>query len=434
MKFLRRIILTATAMATLIPAAATVSNEPDSLAKYASNYYAYPYPENPLPPLTPSPDGYRPFHIEHYGRHGSRWHIGKQMYTRPVELLEVGERNGKLTPRGQEILGQLRQTEVKSRGRDGELTAKGARQHRGIARRMMANFPEIFVDSIFINARSTPVVRCILSMNNELLEMAAANPTFRIDLDATYADLNVLNPTDTLTKRLGGKAWHAGFNAYEKAHPYDYDFLDKLFTDRQFVNDSIDRGALLYHLFAIDANSQSHDDQPSFHDIFTPREIRQKWEHENLNWFLADGNTVASDNGAPFSQRRLLRSFITSADTAIASPTQSATLRFGHEVVVLPATVLMELGDYGREIKDPETVAALWHNYEIFPMASNIQLVFYRNLSDPSAPVLVKALLNEKEVTLPAGHVGGPYYDWNELKTYWSRKLDDFNRKYNLND
>ena len=48
--------------------------------KYANYYYAYPYPEKPLPQLTAAPKGYEPFHIEHYGRHGSRWHIGNRVY------------------------------------------------------------------------------------------------------------------------------------------------------------------------------------------------------------------------------------------------------------------------------------------------------------------------------------------------------------------
>ena len=33
-------------------------------------YYAYTY-DNPA--RTPAPEGYEPFYISHYGRHGSRW-------------------------------------------------------------------------------------------------------------------------------------------------------------------------------------------------------------------------------------------------------------------------------------------------------------------------------------------------------------------------
>ena len=37
-------------------------------------------------------------------------------------------------------------------GRLGELTSVGARQHRGIAKRMYTNFPQIFADGTEVDA------------------------------------------------------------------------------------------------------------------------------------------------------------------------------------------------------------------------------------------------------------------------------------------
>lgn len=45
-----------------------------------SNYLAYPGPQKQL---TATPAGYEPFYISHYGRHGSRYVIGKDAYDRP---------------------------------------------------------------------------------------------------------------------------------------------------------------------------------------------------------------------------------------------------------------------------------------------------------------------------------------------------------------
>ena len=39
-----------------------------------SQHYAYPYRTIEPPVQTAAPKGYEPFHMEHYGRHGSRWH------------------------------------------------------------------------------------------------------------------------------------------------------------------------------------------------------------------------------------------------------------------------------------------------------------------------------------------------------------------------
>lgn len=45
-------------------------------------YYAYTY-DNPA--RTPAPEGYEPFYISHYGRHGSRWLLRASEYTEVLE-------------------------------------------------------------------------------------------------------------------------------------------------------------------------------------------------------------------------------------------------------------------------------------------------------------------------------------------------------------
>ena len=64
------------------------------------NYYCYPWLEETPPALTPTPEGYVPFHLEHYGRHGSRWHIGDYNYDHPFALLKKAQDAGNLTPLG----------------------------------------------------------------------------------------------------------------------------------------------------------------------------------------------------------------------------------------------------------------------------------------------------------------------------------------------
>jgi hypothetical protein len=50
-------------------------------------------------------------------------------------------------------------------------------------------------------------------------------------------------------------------------------------------------------------------------------------------------------------------------------------------------------------------------------MAANIQLVFYRNPKNPKADLLVKALLNEEEATMPLPATSTPfYYRWTDFK------------------
>ena len=157
----------------------------------ANNYRAY--PDRDLPALTPAPQGYSPVFINHYARHGSRWLINESDYSYPVEVLSVAEREGKLTRRGSELLAVFRRMLDGSKGRLGELTSLGAEQHRGIARRMMANFPEVFAGDARVTARSTVVIRCILSMQNEVNELQSLNPLLRVTTDASEADMRFMN-------------------------------------------------------------------------------------------------------------------------------------------------------------------------------------------------------------------------------------------------
>ena len=127
----------------------------------------------------------------------------------------------------------------------------------------------------------------------------------------------------------------------------------------------------------------------------------------------------------PFSQLNLLKNIIATADTVTQT---QATLRFGHEVCVLPLACLLELGQCGVKVENLDTLDNVWRNYEIFPMACNIPLVFYRPKKGKTGDILVKALLNERETTLPGQPVSGPYYRWQDLRQYYLDKMADFER------
>ena len=63
----------------------------------ASNHYAYPFGTDvEIPKLTPAPEGYEPFHIDHYGRHGSRWLTNAKTYERPLKQLTKAKLAGML--------------------------------------------------------------------------------------------------------------------------------------------------------------------------------------------------------------------------------------------------------------------------------------------------------------------------------------------------
>ena len=392
----------------------------------ASNQMAYP---TPTQALTPAPEGYKPFYISHYGRHGSRYLINPKDYSYPHEVLKSADSAGVLTPLGKDVLKRYEIIIQEADNRYGELTPLGAEQHRQIARRMYERFPEVFEGNVWVDAKSTVVIRCILSMTNELTELTRLNPKLRIRHDASMHDMYYMNFND---KELLKKKWNKESNdVYEKYFKemvnYDYAFC-QLFTDTSFVWRKADARKFYEKLFHTANNLQNLEARKkvTLYDLFTDEDIYNNWRVANMWWYLGYGFSQLTAGQQPYVQRNLLRKIIEEADSCIVLQNPGATLRFGHETMVMPLTVLMGLNGYDLVTDDYAHLDQKgWVNYRIFPMGANIQLVFYRR-NTGNKDVLVKVLLNENEATLPIKSNTAPYYKWSEVRQYYLDKINAF--------
>ena len=425
MTSIRSIIILSASLIYSISAGASLppADQETDLHKLAGNLRAYPYSDCEPPAQTPPPAGYTPFHLEHYGRHGSRWLIGENDYRTPVRNLEKAERAGKLTPLGQETLDVLRDIEKQSRGRLGELSDNGALQHQTIGRRMARNYPELFSESSQVDAKATVVIRCILSMLNGLQGIREVAPGVSMKSDASNADMYFMNYDDKPAWEIKDKA-NPVLWKYWGEHKVPDEYLSRLVTDKQFAIDSVAPG-LMPQLYWILANTQGHTGQPWMLDkVFTVDEVREAWRGDNGSWILHCIDTPLTERRMPYTQRKLLKNMIESTDTAMMSTRPSVNLRYGHDGILINLITLMEIDDLGKEFTSiEEAESAGVRTYDLIPMAGNIQLVFYRN---EEGDVLVKCLLNEQEVQLPATPVAGPYYRWKDLRDYYVEKADRY--------
>lgn len=399
-----------------------------------SNYLDYDR-QLPTKALTPTPKGYEPYYMSHYGRHGSRWLISDGNYSHPITTLETAKEMGKLTAKGEEVLETLKAIYKTSAKRLGDLTTVGERQHHGIGKRMTQNFPEIFKKKdVMIDARSTVVTRCILSMIAECEELAAANPTARIHNDVSESLQYYLNqPWEGIVKEMGRNTGDKEDRDYSIKWTHPERLMKELFNDQDYVYNNVAAGALMRQLFHVACNMQSHDTDLELFSLFTDEEIYDQWRQKNIGWYLDYGPSPVSGGKMPFSQLNLLKNIIETADTVTKT---QATLRFGHEVCVMPLACLLELDNCGMAVDNLDELDKYWRNYRIFPMGCNIQLIFYRPLPfkpkgkgkglPKPGPVLVKALLNEREAYLPIETNQWPYYDWQQLREYYLKKISDF--------
>ena len=426
---MNRTIITFTLLCAFTIAGAQVSRQEISKNHLlmGSNYLAYPGPEQEQ--LTPSPKGYEPFYLSHYGRHGSRHLINDSDYDKVYKTLLRGDTLGKLTPLGKDVLRRVTLLRTDAERRHGELTPLGALQHQEIGARMYERFPEVFAGKAPIDAKSTVVIRCILSMENALHSLLRKNPELDIRHDASEHDMWYMNFKDkALDERKMPEELSKTYDEFCRRHQHNDRLMNTLFNDNNYWKNEVNAQDLSYHLFKLGSNIQSTElrGKVGLYDLFTEDELYDHWLQTNAWWYIHYGPCPLNGGISPYSQRNLLRVMIAEADSCLRLPHPGATLRYGHEVCVMPLACLLELDDWGKPIADLEQLDDEgWRCYKIFPMACNVQIVFYRP-TDGHGDILLKVLFNENEARLPLPAVTGPYYKWSDFKAYYLEKLDKY--------
>lgn len=152
-------------------------------------YFAYPVTaDEPVE----APAGFEPVFLTHYGRHGSRWCIKEYQYPMVDTVFAVNARLGNLTPLGRDVQQRLQRISRHAEGHAGELSPKGERQHRAIAERMAARFPQLFAGNTRVEARSSEVQRCIMSMAAFCERLKELNPQLQVQRHATPGDMDFI--------------------------------------------------------------------------------------------------------------------------------------------------------------------------------------------------------------------------------------------------
>ena len=432
MKRLYLLLVTAVA-ALLLQAASPLDDIIANPRRAASNHYAYPYGVNePVPELTATPAGYEPFYICHYGRHGSRWLSSDKAISATMRDLRWLDGHHMLTTQGEWLLAVMSMIEADGRMRHGDLTDVGAEQHRAIAARMAANFPEVLGGDAVIDARSTTVIRCILSMQNATTTLRGINPRLRITTDASLHDMPYMgwgHGEDTLANPIR-KDMDVITDSLYAARVDASRFMRQLVRDDMMAQalEHVNGAKLMKNVFDIGGNLQSHHcyDNLTLYHLFTTDELFTLWKLRNIFWYTHWANAPQNGCRMPYIERALLHDMLEKCDSAVASGQKGASLRFGHETCVLPLVCLMEVDSVNYSGGDLDNLHERWQDYNIIPKSCNIQMVLYRpvgTVSPDEDDVLVKVLFNEHEATLPEGHVSGPYYKWADLRHYYIHKL-----------
>ena len=382
----------------------------------AGKYYAYQAPEVKLSPV---PEGYEPFYISAFARHGSRYLTKQKKYDAPLKVLMDADEAGVLTADGKRALKVVCSLRQEAEGRYGELTPKGAEQHRALIRRMYARTPEVFADGVHVDARSTYKTRAFLSMAAACVELKGLNPRLDITTETSEHDAYYIKYKNPQYEAMHLENADSVYRAADSVYIHPARLMKQLFTDSAYVRKYIkDASGLMADLFELHGISQSSYNQPDLSFLFTEQECYDLWQRNNFEWYYEKGASPLSDACMYKLERNLLKNFVETADTVIASKKKAVTLRYGHDTNLAPLAVLMRINRLSVSTPDWYQIADTYRTYRIIPMCGNIQLIFYRK--HKGGDILVRLLLNEREVTLPLETDVAPFYHWKDLRKYWS--------------
>ncbi len=390
------------------------------------NYSAYDYKGKPL---TPIPEGYEPFYISHYARHGSRYLTSNTVYHRLIPFMEKAESDNQLTELGKLMLKRLIKAYAFSKGKSGDLSRLGGRQHEQIAQRMYENYPEVFKTGNKIICFASTSDRARMSMEHFSKALKRLNKSLEIEENGGKEFSYIVRPNhDSIAYTKQQKAVQNLAEKMQDSLKSTINISSLLFKDPEYVTrNNKKHSSLAYEFYSVYKSMPSLPESDYGFNLFTEDQLFTYFKMGNINWME---RTYLIPGEPPFYKRAYatLNNMISLADEAIEQNKGGAALRFGHDIYIMPLVYVMGIEGYTNYPANPSE----WENsYNYFicsdlvPMAANVQMIFYKQKQGQD--ILVKFLLQEEEKKIPVKTDMWPYYHWKDVRTYFLNYMNKIN-------
>lgn len=370
----------------------------------------YPAPEDPAV----YPDSLTPVTINHVGRHGARFLSSAKTTVELIRTLSRADSAGVLTPLGKELLTTARYVADISHSRWGALDSLGMAEQRGIASRMFMGYPKLFTDGK-VNAISSYSPRCVMSMYEFTHQFDRLNNRVELYTSSGHQNSPLMRPFDVNRDYI---EW-ADTRDWEP--PYEMFFSTtapasparRLVSDASFLS-ADEAQQLSWTEYKVLAGLPAMGMAVDLAKYFTKEELNALWACENLGHYLRRTATVLSSEPAQIAGELLL-DIITDIDAAVEGKNRyNVQLRFGHAETLMPLLSLMRLKGCYYMTNYYDTVAMHWKDFDIVPMAANLQIVLFRT---DKGDWCVRVDLNEKPLPL-LPNSDKIYTPWSEAREY----------------
>lgn len=369
-------------------------------------------------------DSMVPFYVNHLGRHGARFPTSGKALNRVKEILELAQRENRLTSGGVTLLSTIQNLSETFDGQWGKLSVVGEEEQRGIARRMIERYPQLFSDSVKVQAIATYVPRCIHSMDAFLACMVEFNSSLHIQRNEGKQYNDIFRFFDLNQSYVGYKEngdWRPIYETFVRRKISSASVMENFFLESGQETDK-EAEEFVMALFSIAAILPDTGTPINLDGLFTIGEWDNYWQTQNLRQYMSKSSSPIGRMLPVAIAWPLLSEFIHSADEVIKGKSDTrANFRFAHAETVIPFVALMGIEGTDVKVVVPDSVSKYWKDYEIAPMAANVQWIFYH---DKAREIWVKFLLNEKEMTLPVSTSRFPYYRWETVCMYLKKRVE----------
>ena len=362
---------------------------------------------------TKAPAGYKPFYVSHYGRHGSRSDWGGSAFLGVIAVMEQGQAKGILTPDGEMLLEGARKVLAGWDGMDGRLSQRGVREHAAIAKRLYNRYPQVFKGKKNLRAVSSTVQRCIISMNSFTNSLIRQNPKLEIRLDTGEKFMEYLD-NEKGWQQVTGRAMRKSFELMREIPDDTLGVLSKVFTDPVAAREIVKSARhFTDDVFNTARVAEDFDVEEDIYSVLPFDAVYRRWAQNNMFLYLGHCNSVDVGAERVAMAQSCVEDIVTKADEAIATGKFAADLRFGHDYPLMALVSYLGIEGVGDRL-EVEEICDKWLGFWNIPMASNLQIIFYKN---KAGDVLVKFLYQEQERLLRGLEpYQGPYYKWETVK------------------
>mgnify|MGYP000282550182 FL=1 len=393
----------------------------DRIQQYAGTAMPYPIVKDSFVFFQ---DSMVPFYVNHLGRHGARFPTSGKALNRVKEILELAQRENRLTSGGVTLLSTIQNLSETFDGQWGKLSVVGEEEQRGIARRMIERYPQLFSDSVKVQAIATYVPRCIHSMDAFLACMVEFNSSLHIQRNEGKQYNDILRFFDLNQSYVDYKEncdWRPIYETFVRRKISSASVMENFFLESGQETDK-EAEEFVMALFSIAAILPDTGTPINLDGLFTIGEWDNYWQTQNLRQYMSKSSSPIGRMLPVAIAWPLLSEFIHSADEVIKGKSDTrANFRFAHAETVIPFVALMGIEGTDVKVVVPDSVSKYWKDYEIAPMAANVQWIFYH---DKAREIWVKFLLNEKEMTLPVSTSRFPYYRWETVCMYLKKRVE----------